>query len=264
VNIIACIKYVPDTETKVRVKPGAREIEKEGVNYVVNPYDEFAVEEALKIKEKFGEGSVTVISMGYKKAEEGIRTCLAMGADRGIHIIEEDIEHTDPYTIAKLLYRVIKDLDYNIILCGRQAIDDDSAQVGSILAEFLNIPQGTFIRKLSISDDKKSAIVERDIEGGSMRIEVSLPAIFTTDKGLNEPRYPSLPGIMKAKKKEIKVMNYNELGLSDDEIGEKGSKIRILEMFLPPERKAGKIIEGEIPDACKELVKLLREEAKVV
>lgn len=262
-NILVCLKQAPDTETKIKIKEGEKKIDEEGVNFVVNPYDEYAIEEALKIKEKYG-GEVTIICLGPKRAEQSIRTGLAMGVDKAIHLIDPAFEGGDSLTVAKALAKAIKDLEYDLILCGKQAVDDDCAQVGTALAELLGLPQVNVVTKLELSDDQKRATGHREIEGATEVVETPLPAVISCQKGLNEPRYPSLPGIMKAKKKELKPIDLATLGLEASEVGEAGSKTRIIEMFLPPERKAGKIIEGEVPEASKELVKLLHEEAKVV
>ncbi|OIP66788.1 MAG: electron transfer flavoprotein subunit beta [Nitrospirae bacterium CG08_land_8_20_14_0_20_52_24] len=262
-KIIVCVKQVPDTAARIRIASSGREIDTADLTYVVNPYDEYAVEEALRIKEKAG-GEVIVISMGPDRAAEAVRTALAMGADRGIHLKDVAFEGSDPYTTAKLLAKVISGMEYDLILCGKQAVDDDASFVGPALAEFLGIPQATVITKLDLSEDRKSITVEREVEGGKEALELPLPALVTAQKGLNEPRYASLPGIMKAKKKEIKVMDAASAGISPDEVGEKGAKQKLLSLSLPAERKGGKVIPGEPKDAVKELVRLLKEEAKAL
>lgn len=265
-NIIVCLKQVPDTETKVKVKQGDVKIDEEGVNFVVNPYDEFAVEEAIRIKERLKEGTVTIVSLGPQRAVEAIRTALAMGADRAVHLNDPAFLDGDSYATAKALHSVIKNMQYDLILCGKQAIDDDCASVAVMLAEMLNLPQATMINKLEISPDKKKATVNREVEGGTEVLEVPLPAVFTCQKGLNEPRYPSLPGIMKAKQKELKQLDLAASGLTQAEVGKEGSKIKIEEMYLPAARQAGKIVEveGEPADAVKQLVEFLTKEAKVI
>jgi electron transfer flavoprotein beta subunit len=173
-------------------------------------------------------------------------------------------EGADGFATAKALAEVIKKEPYDLILCGKQAVDDDMAQVGPALAELLNLPHVTLITKLEISADKKKAKVDREIEGGKEVIEVSLPAVFTCQKGLNEPRYASLPGIMKAKKKEVKPINLAALGQPADQVGAAGAKTKILRYVPPPSRPPGKVVSGEIAEAAQKLVKLLREEAKVI
>jgi electron transfer flavoprotein beta subunit len=263
VNVIVCMKQVPDTETLIKIKADASGIVTEEIKYVMNPYCEFAVEEALRIKEKFG-GQAVLVTMGPARAVEALRTGLAMGADRSIHLNDPAFEGADGLATAKALAEVIKKETYDLILCGKQAVDDDMAQVGQSLAEFLNLPHVTLVTKLEISGDQKKAKVEREVDGGKEVIEVNLPAVFTCQKGLNEPRYASLPGIMKAKKKEVKPVNLAALGLPADQVGAAGSKVKILKYSAPPSRPPGKIISGEVMEAAQRLAKLLREEAKVI
>lgn len=262
-NVIVCLKQVPDTETLIKIKPDGSGIVTDDIKYVMNPYCEFAVEEALRIKEKFG-GQAVLITMGPARAVEALRTGLAMGADRSIHLNDPAFEGADGFATAKVLAEVIKKEPFDLILCGKQAVDDDLAQVGPSLAEFLDLPHVTLITKLEINVEQKKARVEREVEGGKEVIEVKLPAVFTCQKGLNEPRYASLPGIMKAKKKEVKPINLAALGLGTDQVGGAGSKTKILRYIPPPSRPPGKIISGELAECVKNLVKLLREEAKVV
>jgi len=263
VNVIVCMKQVPDTETLIKVKPDGSGIVTDDIKYVMNPYCEFAVEESLRIKEKQGGASI-LVTMGPARAVEALRTGLAMGADRSVHLNDPAFEGADGYSTAKALAEAIKKEPFDLILCGKQAVDDDMAQVGPSLAEILNLPHVTLITKLEFSADKKKARVEREVDGGKEVIEVSLPAVFTCQKGLNEPRYASLPGIMKAKKKEVKVLNLAALGLPADQVGAAGAKVKILRYSAPPSRPPGKIITGEVLEAAQKLVKLLREEAKVI
>jgi electron transfer flavoprotein beta subunit len=256
VNIVACVKQVPDTETLIKVKPDGSGIEEAGIKWVMNPYDEYGVEEALKLKEKFG-GDVTIVSVGPARALETVRTALAMGADKGIHINDPALEGADAYTIAAALAAAIKGIPHDIIFCGQRAIDDDAGQVGSVLAEFLGIPQVTFVTKLDV--EGASIKVIRPIEGAQLLIESSLPCVITAQKGLNEPRYASLPGIMKAKKKPVDVKDAAGLGVTV------APKAKIAKTLPPPARPPGKIICGEEPaEKARELAKLLREEAKVI
>lgn len=255
-EIIVCVKQVPDTETQIKVKPDGSGIDESGIKWVMNPYDEFGVEEALKLKEKFG-GEVTVISMGPARALESIRTALAMGADKGVHINDPALDGADAYTTAQALSSAIKNIPCEVIFCGQRAIDDDCGQVGAILAELLDIPQLTVITKVEI--DGKSIKVTRPIEGAQLVIESSLPCLITAQKGLNEPRYASLPGIMKAKKKPVDVKDAASLGLTVD------IKAKVIKTLPPPARPPGKIVCGEDPAAkARELARLLREEAKVI
>lgn len=255
-NIVACVKQVPDTEAQIKVKPDGSGIEEGGIKWVMNPYDEFGVEEALRLKEKTG-GEVTVVSVGPARAMETIRTALAMGADKGIHISDPALNGADGFATASALAAAIKDIPHDIIFCGQRAIDDDSAQVGSILAELLGIPQVTVVTKFETADGTIKVL--RPIEGAQLLIECPLPALVTAQKGLNEPRYASLPGIMKAKKKPVDVKDAAALGLSVE------SKAKVVKFIPPPARAAGKIVCGDDPAAkAAELARLLREEAKVI
>jgi electron transfer flavoprotein beta subunit len=256
---LVCLKQVPDTETQIKVNPDGTGIVTDGIKYVINPYDEFSVEEALKLKEKFKAGEVLILSIGPDRVTEAIRTALAMGADKGIHINDESLNNGDPYMIAQALAAAAGQVEYDVIFCGHRAIDDDFAEAGAMLAELLKLPQVTLVTKVEVADDKKTAIVERDIEGGKEVVEVSLPCILTSQKGLNEPRYASLPGIMKAKKKPIDKKTAADLGMNAD------SKLQAKNFSMPPERKAGTKFEGLEPaDAAKAVVTALRNEAKVI
>lgn len=261
-NLIVCIKQVPATEAQIRIDASKKDIDRSNLTYVVNPYDEFGVEEALRIKEKFGKGKVTVITMGPAKAVEALRNCLAMGADEAIHLKDDTFEGADSYATALVLAAALSRVPYDIIFFGKQAVDDDNGAVGIQVAELLNIPHVAVVNKLEI--DGKRAVANRQIEGGTEIVETSLPAVFTCQKGLNEPRYASLPGIMKAKNKPLKGMTLADLSLKAENVGRAGSKLNLLGMALPPKRKGGRIIEGEPPQAVRELVRLLREEAKVI
>jgi len=256
VNIIACVKQVPDTETQIKVKPDGSGIDETGIKWVMNPYDEFGVEEALRLKEKQG-GEVTIVSLGPARALESIRTALAMGADKGIHINDPAFDGADAYTIAAAMAAAIKAVPYDLIFCGQRAIDDDSGQVGAILADLLDIPQVTVVTKVEVDGNSVKAI--RPVEGAQLLIESSLPCVITAQKGLNEPRYASLPGIMKAKKKPVDVKDAASLGVAIN------VKARVVKTIPPPARPPGKIICGEdATEKAKELTRLLREEAKVI
>ena len=238
-NILVCLKQVPDTETQIKVAPDGISIATDNIKWIMNPYDEYAVEEALRLKEKFG-GEVTIIGAGPTRVTESIRTALAMGADKGILVDDPAITGSDSLGIAKILSAAIKDLDYDIILCGKQGMDDDYGIVGSLLAELLGIPQISVVIKLEVSEDASTIKAQREVEGGSLVIESPLPALITAQKGLNEPRYASLPGIMKAKKKPLDVKTIADLGLDASQVGESGAKIQIMQITPPEEREAGK------------------------
>jgi len=264
VNIVVCLKQVPDTEAQIKVAPDGKSIAQDDIKWVMNPYDEFGVEEALQIKAKFG-GDVTVVGLGPKRVTESIRTALAMGADKGILINDPALEGSDAIATAKALASAIKGLDADLIFAGQRGVDDDNGLVGGALAEYLDIPQFSIIVKVDLAEDGKSVKVNRPVEGQTLVIESSLPALITTQKGLNEPRYASLPGIMKAKKKPLEEKTLADLGLDAADFGEGARKLKIIELTPPPERQAGKIIDGDSPEAkAAELAKLLHEEAKAI
>lgn len=253
-NIIVCLKQTFDTEAKIKLTSDGK-IETKGVSLIINPYDEFAVEEALKIKEKDG-GQVTVISVGGSEVQNALRQALAMGADQAV-LIDPGVDELDEYATANILAQALRDMEYDIILGGWRAIDDGSAQVAGRVAELLDIPVVNTVIKLEVTGDQ--ALATKEIEGGSEIIEVSLPAIITAQKGLNEPRYPTMKGIMKAKKKPMEKTTAADIGLDNVSL-----KIQTLSYSLPEPRKEGKIIEGEVPDTAKELARLLHEEAKII
>lgn len=263
-NILVCLKQVPDTESQIKIAPDGKAIVTDNIKWVMNPYDECAVEEALRIKEKFG-GEVTIIGVGPKRVTEAIRTALAMGADKGILVDDPALTGTDSLGTARVLAAVIKDLEYDMILCGKQGVDDDSAVVGSNLAELLGIPQVSVVVKLEISEDGSVVKAHKEVEGGAFVIEAALPVLITAQKGLNEPRYASLPGIMKAKKKPLDVKTIADLGVDAGEVGETGAKIKVIQITPPEERVAGKMVEGETPqEKADKLASLLHEEAKII
>jgi electron transfer flavoprotein beta subunit len=249
-KIAVCIKRVPDSETRVKIAPDGKRIDEAGVKFVLNPYDEFAVEEALQRKEKAGAGEVVVICLGPAAAQETIRTALAMGADRGV-LLQSDAIPADGFVTAQALAAELKPGGWDLILFGKMAIDDYNQQVGPMVAELLGVPCVTAVAHLEL--DGAKGVAEREIEGGVEVVEFPLPAVITADKGLNEPRYPALKGIMAAKKKPLEVKPV-QLG---------AGAIEIVALTPPPERKEGKIV-GEGPGAVPELVRLLREEAKVL
>lgn len=257
-KIVVCIKFVPDTAIKIKIAPSGKDIDFADVAFVINPYDEFAVEEALKIKEKFG-GEVIIVGAGLEQASTGIRTCLAMGADSAILVRDDSLEKADSYTIGSVLARVCRDLNPDLIFFGKHAIGVDNAQVPSVVAEQLDLPQVSVVTKLEIQDKKFRAW--RDIEGGREIVEGSLPAVFTAQKGLNVPRYASLKGIMAAKKKQIAVRTLDSMGLPTDILK---PRILIESITLPPSRPPGKILKGEVSEVVPQLLKLLHEEAKII
>ncbi|MDR1572995.1 MAG: electron transfer flavoprotein subunit beta/FixA family protein [Clostridiales Family XIII bacterium] len=255
-NIVVTVKQTFDTEAKIALD-GKGAIDSSGVNLVINPYDEFAIEEALKLKEKFG-GEVTVVSVGGEKTETSIRTALAMGCDKAVRIDDPALASADEWAVAEALAKAVSALPHDVILAGRIAVDDGSSQVAVRLADALGVPSVSSILKLDIEGD--AATVTREIDGGTEQLEVKLPAVFTAQKGLNEPRLPSMKGIMGAKRKEIAVKNLADLGFDAAPV----AKMNAPKYSLPSPRKGGKVVPGEAADAAKELARLLREEAKVI
>ena len=249
-KIAVCAKRVPDTEARIKIAADGRSIDEAGVKFVLNPYDEFAVEEALKLKEAAGAGEVVVVSVGGDASQETIRTALAMGADRGV-LLKTDRLPLDPLPVARALADELKTGSYDLVLFGKFAADDSSYATGAMVAELLGLPSVTAVSKLHVADGKLSA--EREIEGGVEVVECALPAVLTAEKGLNQPRYPALKGIMAAKKKplEVKPVTLASPG------------IEVLQLTYPPERKEGRIV-GEGVDAVPALVEALRLEAKVL
>ncbi|WP_337019837.1 electron transfer flavoprotein subunit beta/FixA family protein [Oceanobacillus massiliensis] len=256
-NIYVLLKKTFDTEEKIFVSDG--KIEDDGVEFIINPYDEYAIEEAINQRDIHG-GEVTVITIGDEDSEKQLRTALAMGADKAVLVnTEEDLEEGDQYTTAKILAAYLDDKNADLILAGNVAIDEASGQVGPRLAEILGFPYVSTITSLKI--DGNTVLLEKDVEGDAEIIETSLPLLVTCQQGLNEPRYPSLPGIMKAKKKPLEELEIDDLDLDEDDVE---AKTRTLEIFLPPEKEAGRVLEGEMKEQVKELVSLLKNEKKVL
>ncbi len=256
-NIYVCIKQVPDTETKIKLAADSNSIDTAGIKWIMSPYDEFAVEEALRLKEKNAGSTVTVLSAGPARVVETIRIALAMGADTGIHI--ELPETADNNMAAKAVAAALKrEAKVDIIFTGKEAIDDGAAQTSQLIAEYYGVPYGTVI--LNAEYGAGTVKCKREIEGGAFEIlELPLPALIAAQKGMNEPRYATLPNIMKAKKKEVKSLKAADVGVSDAD-----QKIRYKNLQLPPPKQAGKKIAGDPAAQAKELVRLLHEEAKVV
>lgn len=254
-NIVVLVKQTFDTEAKIQLTADGK-ISDQGVNLIMNPYDEFAVEEAIRIKEAKG-GEVTVVSLGGDKAQEALRQALAMGADKAVLISDPALAEADHYVAAQVLAKALEGISYDLILTGWVAIDDQSSQVPARLAEILGLPQATVVTKLEVGDG--SIVCHREGDGAVEVLEVPLPAVVAAQKGLNEPRYPSLKGIMQAKKKELKKLSLQDLGISGGD-----SKVQVVEYQLPEARQAGKTVEGEPADVVKQLIDFLTNEAKVI
>lgn len=255
-EIAVLIKQVPATESLIEIADDGLEIKTDGINWVMNPYDELAVEEALQIRAAAG-GTVTVFSLGPEKAVETLRTALAMGADTAVRIDPED-KALDGLAAARVLAGELKKGAFDLIIAGHRAVDDDNFQVGPAVAEFMGIPHISMVIRQEITDGKIRCT--RTIDGGTMVLETELPALISTQRGLNEPRYASLPGIMKAKKKPIDTRALSETGTDPGD-----PMVKTIAMRLPPQRKGGRIIEGDsAADKAAALVKALREEVKVI
>jgi electron transfer flavoprotein beta subunit len=247
-KLVACINHVPDTAAKINIAADGKTIDKTGVTFVISPYDEFAVEECLRLKEKNG-GDVTVLSLGGDAHKETLRKALAMGADKAVLL--KDDSARDSFGVARALADYLKELSPDVVFFGKQSVDYDDSAVGVMVAEMLGLPSVSVVVKLDVAGGKATA--EREIEGGREVVETSLPAVFTAQKGLNEPRYPSLKGIMGAKSKPIEERPATSVS----------PKTELLQMEKPPSKPAGRIIGSDI-SAVPELVRLLHEEAKVI
>lgn len=257
---IVLLKQVPSTESFIEIASDGVSIKTDDVKWVINPYDEFAIEEALRIKEAHG-GSVTTLSAGSEKTVEAIRTALAMGADRGVLIDDPAVEGCDGLGIVQILAAAIKDIPFDLIIAGQRAVDDDNFLVGPAVAEFLGIPHISMVIKEKIVNKKIRC--HRTVEGGTVILEAQLPLLFTTQRGLNEPRYASLPGIMKAKRKPLDIKTLADIGVDAAKIEKPAT--RIVAMKPPQERKGGRIIEGDsLQEKAAALVETLHREAKVI
>lgn len=247
-KFVVCVNHVPDTETKVKVGGDGKTIDRDGVNYILNPYDEFAIEECLRKKEKLG-GEVVAVSLGGDAHKETLRKTLAMGVDKAV-LLKDDTPR-DSYGVADGLAQYLKEVSPDIVFFGKQSVDSDDAAVGPMVAEMLGFQCVPVVVNLEIEGTK--AVAKREIEGGQETVETQLPAVFTAQKGLNEPRYPSLKGIMAAKSKPIE----------EKPAGDTNSRMEVLAMKKPASKGAGKIV-GSDATAVPELVRLLHEEAKVI
>jgi len=257
-RIAVCIKQVPDTETKIKLKPDASGIDPAGIKWVISPYDEHAIEEGIKLRDANPGSQVFVFTAGPKpRISEALRTALAMGADEGVMVDVGDV-YDNNLTAKSLALALQKEGVFDLVLTGKLAIDDNAASVSQMLAAELKIPHTTVVSKLTLASGAVTA--EREVEGGTKEIvEMTLPALIAANKGLNMPRYASLPGIMKAKKKVLKEYDIAGLGLSADK-----AKVRLSHFQLPPEKPAGKVLSGDAKTQAKDLARLLRDEAKVI
>lgn len=259
-KIIVCVKQVPDTETRVKIAAAGNAISEADVaNWIVSPYDEFAIEEAIRIKEAKG-GEVVLVTAGPDRAQSALRTGLAMGADSALHVKDAALEAADTLGTARVLAAAIRTLaPFDLVLCGQQGVGGDNSQIPGMLAELLDLPQVTVAVKIELSDGM--AVVEREIDGGRETWETPLPALISAQKGLNEPRYASLKGIMAAKKKPVQALDAAALGLDTAALA---PQVRVTALELPPARPPVRMIEGDPDTQAKELIRLLHEEAKVI
>lgn len=258
-KMLVLVKQVPDTATQVKIGADPRAIDTTGITWIVSPYDEFAIEEALRIKEKRGQGEVVAVTLGPERAKETLRSCLAMGADRAIHVNDPALEGGDTLAVARALAAVIRLEQPQLVLAGRQAIDDDTGAVGAQVAELLGWPCLSWVMEEAVSPDGGKVRAGRQVEGGLEVFEFPLPCVLTAQKGINEPRYPTLKGIMGAKKKEIKELKAADLGL-----GQVEPQLEVVTLEAPPPRPPGRVLTGDAREMARELVRALREDAKAI
>jgi electron transfer flavoprotein beta subunit len=260
VDILVFVKRVPDTESKIRINQESNSVVEEGLNFILSPYDEYAMEEALRIKGAQG-GKVVAVSVGRDESLIILRKCLAMGADEAMLIKDPLPETYDGLRTARIIARFVqaKFPGARLFLFGKQSVGADNSQVPSMVAEFLGIGQANVVVKLEVSGE--TAVALREIEGAQEKVSLTLPAVVSAQKGLNEPRYETLKGIMMAKKIQIPIVSIEELGLTPDELA---PRVTVLKMELPPVRQAGRVVTGEAAETARQLVEYLHNEAKII
>ncbi len=257
-NIIVCIKQVPET-TEVRINPETNTLIREGVKSIINPFDMYAIEEGVRLKERFG-GKVTVVTMGPPQADSVLREAISMGVDEGILVCDRAFAGSDTWATSYTLAGAIKKIGaFDLIICGKQASDGDTAQVGPGISTHLNIPQVTYVKKVEEASEKLMR-VERMMEEGFEIIETPLPALLTVVKEINEPRLPSLKGMMRAKSAKITTWGQKDLDLDPQNIGLCGSPTQVVKIFTPPQRVGGQILKGEVLEIAAQVVELLKGE----
>jgi electron transfer flavoprotein beta subunit len=258
-NSVVCIAQVPDTESRIKIAGDGRRIDETGLKFIVSPYDEFALEEAIRLKEKSG-GDVTVIGFGPDRVQQALRECLARGATKALHVKGETAD-ADSLGIAKVLAAAIKTVPHDVVFLGKQGVGTDNSLVGPMLAELLGYPQVNVVTHLEVGEGKLTA--HREIEAAEEVIEAPLPVVITAQKGLNDPRYASLKGIMAAKKIPIEAKSVADLGLSEGDVF--NQRVTVVSLDLPPEKSGGRKIDGaDAAAAAKEILKYIREEAKAL
>ncbi len=255
-KIVVCVKQVPATDSRINPSADGKAVDLSSVEWVVNTYDEYAVEQALLLKEKHG-GEVVLVSVGGDKVEDAMRKALAVGADKAVVLKDAAYAGADALTLSAALAEMVKRQEPDLVLCGKQAVDDDQMAVPAMLAERLDLPQVTVIVGLEIAEDGSSGKAKREIEGGHEEVEFSLPAVLTAQKGLNEPRYANLKGIMAAKKKPIETVTAADLGLDAP-----AARVEVLEVSQPSRERKQKTIEGDPAQQAAELVRVLHEDEK--
>lgn len=262
-KIVVLLKETPDTESKINISEGNSSLDFSQIKMIVNPYDEFAVEEALKVASSNTGSEVVVATFGYESSVERVRKALAMGADRGVVIDKSGFENIDALGVSAVLAKLIEKEQPSLVLCGKQGVDDDNMHVPTMTAEFLGWPSINVVTKIEPLDNGWH--VEREVEGGQIEIyEVEGPVLIGAHKSLNQPRYASLPGIMKAKRKPLDLLKPSDLGMDSSELNTL-SQTSVESYYYPPEKPEGKIFQGEAVEAMVDkVVKLMREEAKVI
>ncbi len=257
-NSVVCIAHVPDTEARIKIVDG-RKVDEAGLKFIVSPYDEYALEAAIRLKEKSG-GDVTVLTFGPERAAQALREALARGATKAVHVKGESGD-ADSLGIAKVLAAAIKEVPHDVVFLGKQGVGTDNGLVGPMLAELLGYPQVNIVTHLEVGEGKLTA--HREIEGAEEVLEAPLPAIVTAQKGLNEPRYASLKGIMAAKKVAVDAKSVTDLGLDENDIYRQ--RVVVVSLDLPPEKSGGRKIDGSDPAAAaREILKYIQEEAKAL
>lgn len=258
-KIIVCIKQVPDT-TEVRINPETNTLVREGVSSIINPFDTYAIEEGVRLKERYG-GESIAITMGPPQAEEALREALSLGIDNAIHLTDRAFAGSDTWATSRVLSAAIHKIgNFDLVICGKQASDGDTAQVGPGIATFLNLPQATYVRKIDeINLEKKYIRLERLLEDGVEILELKLPALITVVKEINEPRMPSLKGKLRAKKASLTVWNKDDLGIPNDEVGIQGSPTQVVKIFSPPQREKGMIVNADDDGAIDIIVNELKK-----
>lgn len=261
-NIIVCVKHVPETaEAELKIDSTGKNIEKTGLVYDINEWDDYALEEAVQLKEKQG-GTVTAITVGPEDSDSTLRKCLARGADKAIRLTDPKFADSDGYAIAKILNSQIKTLPYDLILTGMQAGDDGSAMVGLVLAELLKIPHASMVKKIELGEGL--AKVNRELEGGlEEQVEIQLPALLSIQTGINEPRYVSIMGIRKAMQKEIKVLGLADTGLTENDVGPPGSWTRIEKLYVPPVEKQAEFLTGNPDEIAMKITEILKSKGLI-